>query len=205
MDLQKLQETFKRITRAVVALVTIRYLLRAQDGSGTNNANFATPADGGSGRMQMYLWTSTTPQRDGDADNGIILHEYTHGISNRLTGNGSTCLGNSEQMGEGWSDYYALMLTQDWATTLPTDGFNKPRGMGTYALGQAITGVGIRPTQYTTNMAINPTTYANIGGLAIPHGIGYAWCTMLWDMTWELIKTQGISPNIFDPTATVEM
>ncbi|WP_201977165.1 M36 family metallopeptidase [Hymenobacter rubidus] len=28
----------------------------AQDGSGRNNANFSTPADGTSGRMQMYLW-----------------------------------------------------------------------------------------------------------------------------------------------------
>lgn len=29
----------------------------AQDGSGTDNANFATPADGQKPRMQMYLWT----------------------------------------------------------------------------------------------------------------------------------------------------
>ncbi len=29
----------------------------AQDGSGTDNANFATPADGSKPRMQMYLWT----------------------------------------------------------------------------------------------------------------------------------------------------
>jgi extracellular elastinolytic metalloproteinase len=28
----------------------------AQDGSGTDNANFATPADGSAPRMQMYLW-----------------------------------------------------------------------------------------------------------------------------------------------------
>ncbi|MBS1152278.1 MAG: protease-associated domain protein, partial [Myxococcaceae bacterium] len=28
----------------------------AQDGSGTDNANFATPRDGQAGRMQMYLW-----------------------------------------------------------------------------------------------------------------------------------------------------
>ena len=28
----------------------------AQDGSGTDNANFATPVDGGNPRMQMYLW-----------------------------------------------------------------------------------------------------------------------------------------------------
>jgi hypothetical protein len=31
----------------------------AQDGSGTDNANFATPSDGSSPRMQMYLWTGT--------------------------------------------------------------------------------------------------------------------------------------------------
>ena len=29
----------------------------AQDGSGTDNANFSTPADGQKPRMQMYLWT----------------------------------------------------------------------------------------------------------------------------------------------------
>jgi hypothetical protein len=29
----------------------------AQDGSGTDNANFATPTDGKNPRMQMYLWT----------------------------------------------------------------------------------------------------------------------------------------------------
>jgi hypothetical protein len=31
----------------------------AQDGSGTDNANFATPSDGSAPRMQMYLWTGT--------------------------------------------------------------------------------------------------------------------------------------------------
>ena len=32
-------------------------LAEAQDGGGTDNANFSTPPDGRSGRMQMYLWT----------------------------------------------------------------------------------------------------------------------------------------------------
>ena len=32
-------------------------LLEAQDNSGLNNANMATPADGGSPRMQQFLWT----------------------------------------------------------------------------------------------------------------------------------------------------
>jgi extracellular elastinolytic metalloproteinase len=33
----------------------------AQDGSGTDNANFSTPPDGSSPRMQMYLWSNPTP------------------------------------------------------------------------------------------------------------------------------------------------
>ena len=114
----------------------------AQDGSGTNNANFSTPADGGSGRMQMYLWTAPTPDRDGDVDNGIIVHEYGHGIAKRLTGGpaNTTCLSNSEQGGEGISDYFGLMLTQDWAAATVNTGFNSPRGIGTYALNQPTTG-----------------------------------------------------------------
>lgn len=33
----------------------------AQDGGGTDNANFATPRDGQNPRMQMYLWSSPMP------------------------------------------------------------------------------------------------------------------------------------------------
>lgn len=176
----------------------------AQDGGGTNNANFSTPVDGSAGRMQMYLWNAPTPDRDGDLDNGIILHEYTHGISNRYTGGpaNSSCLGNQEQMGEGWSDYFGLMLTHNWATAVATDGFNNPRGIGTYALNQPITGVGIRTYPYTTNMAVNPFTYSNITTVAVPHGVGSVWCTILWDMTWEMIQLDGINPNIYNPSAT---
>jgi hypothetical protein len=59
---------------------------------------------------------------DGDFDNGIIAHEYAHGISNRLTGgpSNSGCLGNAEQMGEGWSDFFSLIMSVrpgDVATT----------------------------------------------------------------------------------------
>ena len=174
-------------------------LAEAQDGSGTNNANFSSPPDGNRGRMQMYLWTAPTPDRDGDVDNGIILHEYTHGISNRMTGTGSGCLSNVEQMGEGWSDYLGLMMTHDWASATPPDGFNNPRGIGTYALNQPITGPGIRQYRYTTNMAINPMTYANLPSVAVPHGVGTIWCTALWDMTWYIIQQAGINPNLFNP------
>jgi extracellular elastinolytic metalloproteinase len=52
-------------------------ILNAQDGSGTNNANFATPPDGQPGRMRMYTWTLSTPNRDGSFEAGIVIHEYT--------------------------------------------------------------------------------------------------------------------------------
>ncbi len=176
-------------------------LADAQDGSGTNNANFSTPADGTSGRMQMFIWTAANPDRDGDVDNGIIVHEYAHGISNRLTGSGSTCLQNAEQMGEGWSDYYSLMYTQDWATSTLTTGFTTPRGIGTYAANQAATGLGIRSQRYCTNFAVNNKVYA----ASIPsqvHSRGEIWCATLWDMTWGIINQVGtINPNLFNATA----
>ena len=175
----------------------------AQDGGGTNNANFSTPADGGSGRMQMYLWNGN-PQKDGDVDNGIIVHEFGHGISNRLAGGPSQagCVSNAEQMGEGWSDYYGLMATQDWANSLLTDGFNKPRGIGTYAVNQAPTGLGIRSQRYCTNFAVNNRTYgSSIPGTNQQHSRGEIWCATLWDMTWNIINQVGsINPDLFNAT-----
>ncbi len=100
-----------------------------QDSSGTNNANFATPADGGRGRMQMFLWTSPTPDRDGTPDGDIVIHEVTHGTSNRLHGNGSGLGNQGGMMGEGWGDWYAhTMLAQ------PTDDANGIYSLGGYSL-----------------------------------------------------------------------
>lgn len=166
----------------------------AQDGGGNNNANFATPADGSPPRMQMYLWNTTTPGRDGDFDNGIIAHEYGHGISNRLTGGPSnvSCLGNTEQMGEGWSDWNSLFMTFS-----ASENFATGRGIGTYALGQATNGVGIRPARYATSLAVNNYTYANLNdaGISVPHGVGFIWNTMLYEMTAALVQRYGLNPN----------
>lgn len=175
----------------------------AQDGSGSNNANFSTPPDGNSPRMQMFLFNGS-PKIDGDADNGVISHEYTHGISNRLTGgpNTTSCLNNGEQMGEGWSDYFALMVTTNWATATVNDG-SLARPMGTYVFGQPITGAGIRNHPYSTDFAIDPWTYAirsSTGGE--PHNVGEIWTTVLWDMTWDLIQAKGINSNVFDGNGT---
>jgi extracellular elastinolytic metalloproteinase len=141
--------------------------------------------------------------RDGDFENGIVLHEYGHGVSIRLTGGPATnCLSGDEQGGEGWSDYFAMVMTLD-----PTiDSGDGQRGMGPYALFQNNRqGAGIRPAPYSRNMEIQPFTYDSIktGGwlsgatLAAPHGIGHGWASLLWDMTWDLIDKHGFNQDLY--------
>lgn len=147
----------------------------------------------------VTITAGATARRDGDFDNGIIAHEYGHGISNRLTGGrlNSNCLTNAEQMGEGWSDFFGL-----WMTTKVGDVGSTGRGIGTYASSEPTTGAGIRPTRYSTDMSINPATYALIGtanyGAATgqQHAIGYVWCTALWDLNWALIGRHGYNADL---------
>lgn len=137
--------------------------------------------------------------RDSGFDNGIIAHEYGHGVSNRLTGGPMDvyCLQNDEQMGEGWSDYIGMMLTM-----LPGDQGPTPRGVGTFVNDEPTTGTGIRPAPYSTDFAVNPYTYAstNSNTISMPHGIGFVWATMLWEMTWDLIGQYGYDPDMYSGT-----
>ena len=151
------------------------------------------------------------PNIDGEVDNGIVCHEFGHGISTRLTGGGSvSCVGNAESGSEGWSDFVAYMITTNWATAQVGDGAT-PRPMGLYALGNSnlfaasAPGTGVRHYRYCTDMAINPVTYASIGAGVISteiHDVGEVWAEILWEMTWALVQQDGINPNIFNGTAT---
>jgi extracellular elastinolytic metalloproteinase len=167
----------------------------AQDGSGTNNANFSTPPDGQRPTMQMFLFTSPTPDRDGDLDNGIVIHEYGHGISNRLVGGPRNvdCLTNDQQPGEGLSDFWALAYTAEVG-----DQGTDPRGVGTYALGQPTSGPGIRTQRYSTDPAVNTWTYASINGMRIPHGVGSVWAQAAWEVYWALVNRWGFDPNLYN-------
>ena len=113
-----------------------RVSAEGQDSSGTNNANFNTPADGGRGRMQRYLWSAPTPDYDGTIDADIIIHEVTHGLSNRLHGNASGLTSNmSRGMGEGWGDFYAHAMLSE--PTDPIEGIYTTGGYATYLGGAA--------------------------------------------------------------------
>jgi subtilisin-like proprotein convertase family protein len=149
-----------------------------QDGSGTNNANFATPPDGSRPRMQLFLFnlkngTGGTTQ-DSAYDPTVIYHEHTHGLSNRLVGGGSTgCLAGTQSsgMGEGWSDFMAASFLDD-----PV--------IGAYVTGDA--NVGIR----LASMASSPFTYANIKDRSMTekHDAGEVWAAALWDVRTALGK-----------------
>lgn len=83
----------------------------AQDGGGTNNANFSTPADGSRPRMQMYLWNTANPYRDGDLDADVVYHEYGHGLTWRMIGSMGGGLAGS--IGEGMADIVACYITDN--------------------------------------------------------------------------------------------
>ncbi|KAJ3274973.1 Fungalysin/Thermolysin Extracellular metalloproteinase 5, partial [Borealophlyctis nickersoniae] len=163
-------------------------IANAQDGSGYNNANFMTPRDGRQPRMRMYIWDSVSPMRDGDLEGGIVMHEYAHGISTRLTGgpDNVNCLGWGESggMGEGWGDFFAT-ITRTTPNSTRTDVF----GMGEYANG----GEGIRKYKYSTSKEVNPSTYGFITrpGYWGVHAKGEVWAEILYEVFWNLVDKHG--------------
>ncbi len=183
----------------------------AQDGGGFNNANFSTPSDGSPGRMQMYIFSGPTPDRDGSLDGEIVFHELTHGLSNRRVGGG---VGMSELqsrgMGEGWSDFYGASLLAE-----PGDNVNGNYAVGGYATFQ-LSGLtenyyyGIRRYPYSMDLAKNPLTFKDIDptqasshpGIPISpiftalaadevHAQGEVWCVALWEARANLIAKYG--------------
>jgi uncharacterized repeat protein (TIGR01451 family) len=131
---------------------------------------------------------------DASFDNGIIAHEYGHGVSNRLTGGPATvaCLINDEQMGEGWSDFLGLVTT-----VKPNVQGGLPRGIGNYVLKENTSGFGIRRLPYSTNIRVNNQVYDDIIGTSAPHPLGEVWSTVLWDLYWALSDRYGWDPDLY--------
>ncbi len=165
--------------------------LIAAMGSGTVSVSLSSP--------EVYV------NGDGDFDNGIIAHEYGHGVSTRLVGGGAGMSGSAEQPGEGWSDWLWLMMQIKSGDTR-----NDAKGIGTYAMNQSITGPGIREHRYSTDMAVNPHTFASTNDMWYTdvdgfdqvdvHSVGSVWCVMLWDLAWNYIDKYGYDANIYNGT-----
>lgn len=147
-----------------------------QDGGSTNNANFATPSDGSNPRMQMYLWTQSTPNRDGDLDSDIVWHEYGHGLTWRMIGSMSGDVPGA--IGEGMSDTLSIIINDN--DRLAEYSFNNPGG--------------IRSSPYSQHQD-------TIGDFSASRGVhrnGEIYAATAWDL-WTLYKANAFTANdIFD-------
>jgi hypothetical protein len=187
----------------------------AQDGSGTNNANWSSlGADGSIGRTQMYIFTGPAIDRDGSFDSDVIDHELSHGLSIRLH-NGLTGT-QSRQMGEGWGDFFGTCLNAE-----ATDDFNGIYTTGGYITYQFPSGAftnnyyfGIRRWPYSTDINKNPTSYADIdpaqyditlpgstvigqgaGSAGQVHNAGEVWCNSLIECRAAMSIDEGFLAN----------
>ena len=151
-----------------------RVLAQGQDSSGTNNANFLTPPDGTPGRMQMFIFNGPTPDRTSGVDQEIIIHELTHGVSNRLHGNASGLnFAQGGGMGEGWGDFMARAILSDASEDI--NGLYGAGGYSTFQLNGVVPTYnnnyyyGIRRFPYALKTTVglngkphNPLTFADV-------------------------------------------
>ncbi|MEC4728896.1 rhombosortase-dependent M36 family metallopeptidase [Shewanella sp. D64] len=140
------------------------------------------------------------PYKASSWDNAIVAHEWGHYISNRLVGNASGLINQQgRSMGEGWGDFHALLLIseEDDALIAGNELFQKAYAAVSY-VGSFYTG--IRNYPYSTDMEINPLTFANVelgngtgadrDGNAEVHDAGEPWAAMLWDSYVALINDE---------------
>ncbi len=159
-----------------------------QDGLGRDNANQIALQDGVPGITNQYLFQPVAgafyaPCTDGDLDQGIVGHEYTHAISNRMIGGPDESI-TSEQggsMGESWSDLDAGEY--QFAHGYYNGG--NTWGVGLYATGNK--SVAIR--DYSVNH--NPLNYSDFGfdtpGPEV-HADGEIWNGTNWEVRSALVK-----------------
>ncbi|WP_203580754.1 M36 family metallopeptidase [Microbacterium hibisci] len=132
-----------------------------------NNANFGTPAEGTSPRMQMYMWAPGRPFRDGDMDGDVIAHEYGHGVSSRLVGGGALGYNDFDQrgaLGEGWSDVISFLKWDDAV-------------VGEYVTGDPVDGIRSVGYDISTRTYQTYNTSSDSG-----HGNGEIWAATIYDI-----------------------
>jgi len=155
------------------------------------------------------------PQINSALDDTIVIHEWAHFLSQRLVWLDNN-QGNS--MGEGWSDFLALMaIVKESDRLIPgNEQFQAPYAIGQYANSgnSTIYGYGIRRYPYSTDLTINPLTLKHIGSnIPLPatvpaapginttgadntevHNGGEVWASMLWEAYVGLLNdTQRLS------------
>lgn len=144
--------------------------------------------DGRPAMVAMFVSTSGKGGffTDGALDPQVMVHEYTHGVSTRLARQVYYTF-QGAAMGEAWSDFYSLEFTLPEGA--PVDGV--------YPVGEyfdQLWGSGIRTRPYSTDMDVDPLTFADLGFVASypeVHADGEIWFEALWEVRANLIRQFG--------------
>ncbi|HXG95146.1 MAG TPA: M36 family metallopeptidase [Blastocatellia bacterium] len=154
-----------------------------------NNAYFQISLEGTPPLLAMLMWTANvngqTIELDSSYDAGVIIHEYTHGVSTRLSGTDNAVGLRSLQgsgMGEGWSDFFAMSFLNNG------EPLDRAVATGSYVTQQAR---GVRAFPYSTSFATDPLTFGDIQYNTEVHAQGTVWCTILWDMRQAFVERYG--------------
>ncbi|RKP04488.1 Fungalysin metallopeptidase-domain-containing protein, partial [Thamnocephalis sphaerospora] len=129
-------------------------------------------------------------RRDSNLDSSVITHEYSHGVSSRLTGGPHRvdCFSKTIQAGgvsEGTSDFFAYLVSmrkEDKPTTW--------KHMGEYAKGSPM-----RLYPYTTENTLK-FSHINQWQSSI-HKTGNVWGSILFDLYWELVRELGFTEDLY--------
>jgi hypothetical protein len=149
--------------------------------------------------------------RDFGLSNDVIVHEFSHGLTERLVAGPATLnlagpiVRQFDAMHEGMGDYWGMMFTMK-NTQAPGDAIE----VGPY-IGHFFTPVdedrvnpGVRRNPYSYDTTVNPIDFDQWNDLDSPklllgnvttndeaHNAGEIWASTLYDMTWELIAKYG--------------
>jgi hypothetical protein len=155
---------------------------------GRDNANQIALQDGVPGITNQYLFEPIAgafyaPCTDGGLDMGIVGHEYTHAISNRMVGGPDEGL-TSEQggaMGESWGD----LVAGEYQFSHGYSNGGNVWAVGAYATGNTETAI----RDYSIDK--NPLNYSDYGfdttGPEV-HADGEIWNGTMWEVRQALVE-----------------
>ena len=111
------------------------------------NANMRAQNDGGPAELSLGVWRNDTPPlagRPAALDAGVVIHEYAHGVSQRLVSGRlkRSALSHPQglALGEAWSDYFAVTILN----------FYRPANGRRFTFAEFASGLagGVRPHPY---------------------------------------------------------
>lgn len=155
---------------------------------GRDNANQITLQDGTPGITNQYLFEPIAgafyaPCTDGGLDMGIVGHEYTHAITNRMVGGPDEGL-TSEQggaMGESWGD----LVAGEYQFSHGYSNGGNVWAVGAYATGNTDTAI----RDYSIDD--NPLNFSDYGfdstGPEV-HADGEIWNGTMWEVRQALVE-----------------